>query len=56
MNDALGKLVQKGMRATLTTSLVLPGSSAVTLDSRRAGNGTTRDDDRTADHSRCLRR
>jgi paraquat-inducible protein B len=32
MNDALQKLVQKGMRATLATSLVLPGASAVTLD------------------------
>ena len=32
MNDALGKLVQKGMRATLMTSLVLPGSSGVALD------------------------
>lgn len=32
MNDALQKLVQKGMRATLATSLVLPGASAVSLD------------------------
>jgi len=32
MNDALGKLVQKGMRATLMTSLVLPGASGVALD------------------------
>ncbi|HEV7765804.1 MAG TPA: MlaD family protein [Thermoanaerobaculia bacterium] len=32
MNDALGKLVQKGMRASLATSLVLPGASAVNLD------------------------
>jgi paraquat-inducible protein B len=32
MNDALQKLVQKGMRATLSTSLVLPGSSGVALD------------------------
>jgi paraquat-inducible protein B len=32
MNDALGRLVQKGMRATLATSLVLPGASAVALD------------------------
>jgi len=32
MNDALGKLVQKGMRATLSTSLVLPGAGGVSLD------------------------
>jgi paraquat-inducible protein B len=32
MNDALQKLVYKGLRATLTTSLVLPGASAVSLD------------------------
>jgi paraquat-inducible protein B len=32
MNDALQKLVQKGMRATLSTSLVLPGASGVSLD------------------------
>lgn len=32
MNDALGKLVQKGMRASLATSLVLPGASGVTLE------------------------
>ena len=32
MNDALQKLVQKGMRATLATSLVLPGASAVSLE------------------------
>jgi paraquat-inducible protein B len=32
MNDALGRLVQKGMRATLATSLVLPGASAVSLE------------------------
>jgi paraquat-inducible protein B len=32
MNDALQKLVQKGLRASLATSLVLPGASAVTLD------------------------
>ena len=32
MNDALQKLVQKGMRATLATSLVLPGASGVSLD------------------------
>ena len=32
MNDALQRLVQKGMRATLSTSLVLPGASAVALE------------------------
>lgn len=32
MNDILGRLVQKGMRATLATSLVLPGASAVSLE------------------------
>jgi paraquat-inducible protein B len=32
MNEALGQLVQKGMRARLATSLVLPGASAVSLD------------------------
>jgi paraquat-inducible protein B len=32
MNDVLQKLVQKGMRATLMTSLVLPGASGVSLD------------------------
>ncbi|HEV8435364.1 MAG TPA: MlaD family protein [Thermoanaerobaculia bacterium] len=32
MNDALAKLVQKGLRATLNTSLVLPGASGVSLD------------------------
>jgi paraquat-inducible protein B len=32
MNDALAKLVYKGMRATLTSSLVLPGASGVSLD------------------------
>ena len=38
MNDVLGGLVQKGMRATLATSLVLPGASAVSLeDVGRAG-------------------
>ena len=31
-NDALAKLVQKGMRATLATSLVLPGASGVSLE------------------------
>jgi paraquat-inducible protein B len=32
MNDALGRLVQKGMRATLATSLVLPGASGISLE------------------------
>lgn len=32
MNDAMAKLVNKGMRATLSTSLVLPGAGAVALD------------------------
>jgi paraquat-inducible protein B len=32
MNDALGRLVQKGMRATLNSSLILPGSSGVSLE------------------------
>jgi paraquat-inducible protein B len=32
MNDALGAMVNKGMRASLSTSLVLPGASAVSLD------------------------
>jgi paraquat-inducible protein B len=32
MNDALAKMVQKGMRATLNTSLVLPGAGGVSLD------------------------
>ncbi len=32
MNDALAKLVQKGLRATLSTSLVLPGAGGVALD------------------------
>ena len=31
-NDALGRLVQKGMRATLSTSLILPGAGAVSLE------------------------
>ena len=40
MNDALQKLVQKGMRATLMTSLVLPGASGVSLDTvARPGTG-----------------
>jgi paraquat-inducible protein B len=38
MNDALQRLVQKGMRATLATSLVLPGASAVSLDIVAAPN------------------
>ncbi|HEX8153711.1 MAG TPA: MlaD family protein, partial [Thermoanaerobaculia bacterium] len=32
LNDALARMVAKGMRATLATSLVLPGASAVGLD------------------------
>jgi paraquat-inducible protein B len=32
MNDALARLVQRGLRATLGTSLVLPGVSAVGLE------------------------
>jgi paraquat-inducible protein B len=32
MNDALGRLVQRGMRATLATSLILPGASGVSLE------------------------
>jgi paraquat-inducible protein B len=40
MNDALSRLVQKGMRATLATSLVLPGASAVNLEmTARPGTG-----------------
>jgi paraquat-inducible protein B len=40
MNDALARLVQKGMRASLATSLVLPGASAVNLDiTARPGTG-----------------
>jgi paraquat-inducible protein B len=38
MNDALQRLVQKGMRATLATSLVLPGASAVSLEMVAAPN------------------
>lgn len=39
-NAALAKLVNKGMRATLATSLVLPGASAVALENvARAGTG-----------------
>lgn len=41
MNDALAKLVQKGMRATLSTSLVLPGASGVGLEMVRS-RGTAR--------------
>jgi paraquat-inducible protein B len=32
MNDVLARLVQKGLRARLASSLVLPGASAVNLD------------------------
>jgi paraquat-inducible protein B len=32
MNEALSKLVTKGMRATITSSLVLPGASGVSLE------------------------
>ena len=32
LNDAIAKLVNKGMRATLASSLVLPGASGVSLD------------------------
>jgi paraquat-inducible protein B len=40
LNDALNKLVQKGMRASLASSLVLPGASAVNLDmTAKAGTG-----------------
>lgn len=40
LNDALSKLVNKGMRATLATSLVLPGASAVNLEMvARPGTG-----------------
>lgn len=40
MNDALARMVAKGMRANLATSLVLPGASAVSLDfTARAGSG-----------------
>ncbi|HYR30251.1 MAG TPA: MlaD family protein, partial [Thermoanaerobaculia bacterium] len=38
MNSALGSLVRKGMRATLATSLVLPGASAVSLETVAAPN------------------
>jgi len=40
MNDALSKLVNKGMRATLSTSLVLPGASGISLENvARPGTG-----------------
>lgn len=40
MNGALAKLVQKGMRATLSTSLVLPGASGISLETvARPGTG-----------------
>jgi paraquat-inducible protein B len=40
MNDTLSKLVRKGMRASLQSSLVLPGASAVSLDmTAPAGSG-----------------
>lgn len=38
MNVALQNLVRKGMRATLATSLVLPGASAVSLETVAAPN------------------
>jgi paraquat-inducible protein B len=38
MNDALAKMVRKGMRATLATSLVLPGASAVSLENVGTAN------------------
>jgi len=38
MNDALGRLVVKGMRATLQTSLVLPGAGGVALEMVGAPN------------------
>lgn len=41
MNEAMQKLVQKGLRASLASSLVLPGASGVTLD-LIAGRGTAR--------------
>ena len=40
MNEALQSLIRKGMRATLVTSLVLPGASAVSLETvAPAGTG-----------------
>ena len=41
MNDALDRMVRNGMRATLATSLVLPGASAVALETV-AARGTAR--------------
>jgi paraquat-inducible protein B len=41
LNDALQRLIHKGYRATLATSLVLPGASAVALNDV-AGDGTGR--------------
>jgi paraquat-inducible protein B len=38
LNDAIGRLVQKGMRASLATSLVLPGASGINLDKVAAPN------------------
>ena len=38
MNDALQNLVRKGMRATLSSSLVLPGASSVSLENVAAPN------------------
>lgn len=38
MDDALAALVRKGMRATLATSLVLPGASAVSLETVASPN------------------
>lgn len=40
MNDALSALVRKGMRATLSTSLVLPGAGGISLETvARPGTG-----------------
>ena len=40
MNNALSRLINKGMRATLSTSLVLPGASGISLENvARAGTG-----------------
>jgi paraquat-inducible protein B len=38
MDDALAQMVRKGMRATLSTSLVLPGASAVALENTARPN------------------
>jgi paraquat-inducible protein B len=38
MNDAMSRLVAKGMRATLSTSLVLPGAGGVALETVAAPN------------------